>query len=37
MAAYKYIKENIRKGIKDKLPSWRKEKAVTKLKSPTDR
>ncbi len=36
MAAYKYIKKNIRENIKEKLPKWRREKAVTKIDKPTD-
>ncbi len=36
MAAYKYIKENLRKAIKSKLIAWRKSKAVEKLEKPSD-
>jgi large subunit ribosomal protein L15e len=36
MQAYKYIKENIRKAIKQKLIAWRKSRAVVKIDKPTD-
>jgi len=35
-SAYEYIKENIRKALKEKLISWRKENAIVKLEKPTD-
>ena len=35
-SAYKYIKENVRKNLKEKLPKWRRQKAAVKLDKPTD-
>jgi large subunit ribosomal protein L15e len=35
-SAYFYIKENIRKSLKEKLIAWRKAKAAEKIDKPTD-
>ncbi len=35
-SAYSYIKESIRKNLKEKLIAWRKDKAIVKLEKPTD-
>jgi len=34
--AYSYIKENIRKNLKEKLIAWRKSNSIVKLDKPTD-
>ncbi len=36
MNAYQYIKESIRKGIKEKLVAWRKDKTIVRIDKPTD-
>jgi len=36
MKAYKYIKDNIRKALREKLVSWRKSQAIVKVDKPTD-
>jgi len=35
-SAYSYIKQNIRKNLKDKLISWRKDKSIMKISKPTN-
>jgi len=36
MNAYKYIKENIRKNLKERLIAWRRANSIVKLEKPTD-
>jgi len=36
MNAYRYIKQNIRKNLNEKLVAWRKSQSVVKLDKPTD-
>lgn len=35
-SAYKYIKENVRNNIRDKLVAWRRQNSVQKIDKPTD-
>lgn len=36
MNAYKYIKKNIRKNLREKMIAWRKQEAIERIEKPTD-